>query len=160
MLFDLKSFATFYVLILVLFACLLSIIDWGNFEFSDDPDVRFLEYNGSGIGDEYVKLSKFLARVVAILRISMGDLDFAASDFLNPFENHCFWFVLILSIIVTNVIFMNFIIAEVSTSYATVMAELDVTLLRERGGLINEAQAILQARFGKNRINEWTHLFP
>jgi len=38
--YDLKSFFVFYVLILVMFACLLCIIDWGNFEFDDDPLVR------------------------------------------------------------------------------------------------------------------------
>jgi hypothetical protein len=98
--------------------------------------------------------------MICILRISIGDLDFDGSTYLNPFENQSYMFIIILTIVVTNIIFMNFIIAEVSSSYQSVMDTLDVTLLRERGLLINESQNILKARFGEERIGNWKHLFP
>lgn len=158
--YDLRSFATFYILILVMFACMLSIIDWGNFEFNDDDVIRNIQYTSTGPDKEYLLINKFFARMVFILRISLGDLNFDGSTYLNPFENGCFMYITFLAIIVTNIIFMNFIIAEVSSSYQTVMDTLDVTLLRERGGLINESQDILRARFGDKRIETWKHLFP
>lgn len=92
--------------------------------------------------------------------MSFGDINFDGSTYLSQFENQIFLFIFIISIVITNIIFMNFIIAEVSSSYQSVMDHLDITLLRERGGLINESQDILRARFGNKRINGWNHLFP
>ena len=61
--------------------------------------------------------------------------------------------------VVTSIIFMNFIIAEVSATYQTVKEKILVSLLQERGKMINEAEDILRARFG-DKIQKWNHLFP
>ena len=49
--------------------------------------------------------------------MSLGDFDFAASTYLSVFDQKVFWFIFLISVVVTNIIFMNFIIAEVSSSY-------------------------------------------
>jgi hypothetical protein len=62
-------------------------------------------------------MKKFVGRFIAILRISIGDLNFDASTYLDPLHNTCYWIVLIMTIVVTAIVFLNFIIAEVSASY-------------------------------------------
>jgi hypothetical protein len=62
--------------------------------------------------------------------------------------------------VVTSIIFMNFIIAEVSATYQNVKDTLAVTLLQERGQMINESEDILRASFGEDRVQQWSHLFP
>ena len=62
-------------------------------------------------------------------------------------------------VIITCIVFLNFIIAEVSASYQTIKDTLEVKILQERGMMINESEDLLRARFG-NRIQSWRHLFP
>jgi len=38
--FDIKAFLLFYFLLIYMFAICLSIIDWGNYEFNDNEDIR------------------------------------------------------------------------------------------------------------------------
>ena len=61
---------------------------------------------------------------------------------------------------VTCIIFLNFIIAEVSNSYQTVKDRIDVLIYQERAMLISEAEDMLKARFGASKLKKWTHLFP
>lgn len=37
---DLRPFLLFFVILLILFAVMLAVIDWGNYEYSDDPAIR------------------------------------------------------------------------------------------------------------------------
>lgn len=85
--------------------------------------------------------------MIIVLRLSLGDNDFNASTYLNYFENIVFWFIWLMSTIICNIIFMNFIIAEVGASYSTVMETLHVKLLQERGDMINESEDMLRARY-------------
>jgi hypothetical protein len=78
----------------------------------------------------------------------------------HQFENSLYMLIFILIAIVTNIIFMNFIIAEVGASYNKVCKTLNIKLLQERGSMINEAQDMLRARFGEKKIHGWKHLFP
>ena len=52
-----------------------------------------------------------------MFRMSLGDFDFGESTFLDPFDNYWFWITWAISVIVTMVVFLNFIIAEVGNSY-------------------------------------------
>ena len=57
------------------------------------------------------------------------------------------------------IVFLNFIIAEVSNSYAIVNESIDVFMLQERSQLINESEDMMRAMYGK-QISSWNHLFP
>ena len=157
--YDLKVFLSFYCILIFMFALILAILDLGNFEFSDDPVIRNVPNTPTGPGKEYNHVNKFLAHVITIIRISIGDFDFGASTYLEPFQNIIYWVTWIIIVTATCIVFLNFIIAEVSASYEKVKNTLDVTILQERGQLINESEDMLRARFGK-QITEWTHLFP
>ena len=104
-------------------------------------------------------VNKFVARMITVMRISIGDFDYNSSILLTPFQNTLYWITFLMMCVVTSVIFMNFIIAEVGATYQTVKEKIFVSLLQERGTMINEAEDILRARFG-SRIQTWNHLFP
>jgi hypothetical protein len=59
-------------------------------------------------------------------------------------------------VIFSSLIFLNFIIAEVSNSYSGVKAKIDELIYKERAGLINEAEDI---KFKSTRMNNKTQ-FP
>lgn len=114
---DLGPFMLFYFILLMINACLLSIINWGNYEFEDDPILRNVQYTSTGPDKEYMLINKFIARMIVILRISLGDNDFNSSTNLDQFGSTLFWFIWLMAAIICNIIFMNFIIAEVGASY-------------------------------------------
>ena len=140
---------------------ILGIIDWGQYEYSDDPVTKGIQYTSTGPDKEYMLLHKVATRVFHIMRMSIGDFNFDASTYLtHTYQNYLYWMVYFLSTFLTCIIFMNFIIAEVSASYQTVVDTLHVNMLQERGALINEAEDIMRQRFGEKKVVEWTHLFP
>jgi len=48
----------------------------------------------------------------------MGDFGaIAAADYLTDEENYLFWFIWLLTAVITCIIFLNFIVAEASASY-------------------------------------------
>ena len=54
----------------------------------------------------------------------MGDFDFDASKYLTPQENALFWIIWLMVVVMTCIIFLNFIIAEASASYEKVKENL------------------------------------
>jgi hypothetical protein len=107
-----------------------------------------------------MQLHKIASRVFHVMRMSIGDFNFDASTYLKSYQNSLYWVVYFLSTFLTCIIFMNFIIAEVSASYQNVKDTLHVKLLQERGSLINEAEDIMRSRFSESKVKEWKHLFP
>ena len=80
---------------------------------------------------------------MSTLRIAMGDFDFGAANFLTPAENALYWIIWLMVVVMTCIIFLNFIIAEVSNSYAGVKEHIDALIYKERAGLIEEAEDIM-----------------
>jgi hypothetical protein len=62
--------------------------------------------------------------MISTLRISMGDFDFGAANFLTPAENGIYWAIWLMVVIMTCIIFLNFIIAEASASYEKIKENL------------------------------------
>lgn len=63
------------------------------------------------------------------LRMSMGDFSFDTATMLGTYENYIYWACWLLIVGVTCIIFLNFIIAEVSASYEKVKDTLHVRLM-------------------------------
>lgn len=76
----------------------------------------------------------------------MGDYDFEGANYLNPELNYIYWLVWFLSIVITCIIFLNFIIAEASASYTKVKDNLDEMVFNERSSLIVESENMLPKR--------------
>jgi hypothetical protein len=81
---DLVPFLTFFGIMCIVFGMLLSVLDWGNYEFQDDPAIRLVQFTSTGPDKEYLEMNKFFARIVAILRIAMGDFDFNVVSYMTP----------------------------------------------------------------------------
>ena len=105
-------------------------------------------------------MGKFMERCMIVFRISFGDNNFDSSQILSEFQVWIFWVVFLMVVSVTCIIFMNFIIAQVSQVYEEVTNQIIVLLLKQRGLMITEAEEMLRARFGKNKVRNWQHLFP
>jgi hypothetical protein len=56
----------------------------------------------------------------------MGDFAvIAAADYLPEAENYLFWIIWLITVVLTCIIFLNFIVAEASASYTEVAQQLD-----------------------------------
>ena len=97
--------------------------------------------------EEYHKINPILGYLFTTLRLSLGDYDFSAPNYLTSAENHLYWILWFMVLVVTNIIFLNFIIAEASASYEKVKENLDAMIFKERASLIAEAEDMLFSRF-------------
>ena len=62
-------------------------------------------------------IGPFWGSLASTLRVSLGDFDFEASTHLEKLENRLYWVIWLLVVIMTCIVFLNFIIAEASASY-------------------------------------------
>lgn len=112
-----------------MFALCIGIIDWGSYMFQDNDIVRNIQNTSTGPDKEYLLMHKLFARVMFVMRISIGDFNFDATTYMSQFDNTFFWFIFLIICVMTCIIFMNFIIAEVSASYQKVKDTLHYKLL-------------------------------
>ena len=88
-------------------------------------------------------IGPFLGSIASTLRVSLGDFDFEASTLLEENENILYWIIWLLVVIMTCIVFLNFIIAEASASYQSVKDRLEAMISKEKANLIAEAETIL-----------------
>ena len=98
-------------------------------------------------GEEYQYVGLFVANFINVLRTSLGDFDFGASEYLTPSENILFWFIWFFIVVLTCVVFLNFIIAEASASYDKIKSRLDAEIFKAKADLITEAENMTFERF-------------
>ena len=79
------------------------------------------------------------------LKVSLGDPGSAidASNDLSFEDNILFWLCCILVLVVTCIIFLNFIIAEASASYEKVAAELESEKMKMKATLIAQSEELM-----------------
>lgn len=78
----------------------------------------------------------------------MGDFGaIAAADYLTAQENYLFWFIWLLTAVITCIIFLNFIVAEASASYTEVSEQLENYIQQQRASLVAEAEGLLPVWF-------------
>ena len=137
--YDLRIFLFFYTILIILFSLLLGILGIGNKNIPGEFKTQFAdaeEYPGS----EYANVGLFVGNLLSTLRMSMGDFGFDAAILLDDAENIIYWFVWLLIVIITCIIFLNFIIAEASASYEKVSEQLMAFILSEKAAMIQEAE--------------------
>jgi len=81
--------------------------------------------------------------------MSLGDFGFDAAMELNAAENYIYWVIWVLIILITCIIFLNFIIAEASASYEKVSEFLQLYILAEKAALIQQAEEMVP-KWNKN----------
>jgi len=83
----------------------------------------------------------------------MGDFSlYGASIFLKSSENYIFWGLFFLVLIATNVVFLNFVIAEAGNSYNRVKESLKEFNLKESAQLIDEAEHMIPRMFRSQKL--------
>jgi hypothetical protein len=139
-------FLLFYLILIVLFSMIFAVLGVGNKKFG-----KFGEafggvvdiYEDDGIPDEeYKHIGLFFGYIFSTLRQSLGDFDFSASTYLAPQENITYWIVWFLVVLMTCIVFLNFIIAEAANSYTNVKNRLEAMVHKEKASLISEAEDI------------------
>ena len=83
----------------------------------------------------------FIGNFIYTFRLSLGDYDLIGEVPGIPFaDNVMFWLIWVLSVTLTSIIFLNFIIAEASASYSKVIDDLEAIIAKERVNMIQEAE--------------------
>ena len=138
---------SFFFILSWVMSLIIAVLEVGNFEGSTDQEVfELLDKPNQGLtypGMEYMHTPRFLRHFILLLRMSLGDFDFGETVYMLPWENRVFWVIWVLLVIITMVIFLNFIIAEVSASYADVQEEITGRIQQDRAQLIDEAEDMM-----------------
>ena len=90
-----------------------------------------------------------VANFLSTLRMALGDFDFSASVKLRDDLNVLFWWTWFTIVIITCLIFLNYVIAEASASYNLVSEKLHAYIQKEKLDLIDEFER-MAPKFLKN----------
>ena len=85
----------------------------------------------------------FVGQFFSTMRLSIGDFDcINTASSLPKYENWIFWFIWLVAVIISNVVFLNFIVAEASASYSKVTETLEAVIQKEKASMISESEAM------------------
>jgi len=148
--YDLRVFLLFYLILVVLFSMIFAVLGVGNGnvkgsfkDFADDINNRTDLNKPSIPNTEFDNVGLFLGAILSTFRNSLGDFDFDASKYLTSKENYLYWFIWLLCVVFTSIIFLNFVIAETSSSYERVKQNLVAQIYKEKANLILEAEDMI-----------------
>ena len=117
--YDLRIFLVFYIILLAAFCNIFAVLGIGN-------------YTGDGVidrnknGKEYEAIGLHLGEFLWTFKISLGDFSVInPSKSLTKIENRIFWVTWVLCVLITCIIFLNFVVAEACASYARVKESLE-----------------------------------
>lgn len=136
---DLRPFMLFYSILIVMLGQLYCILGLGNVmhkkgKFSDAhlKNYELTEKDGnithiSGMpGVEYHHVGLWVGEILWTLRISIGDNSaIGPATVLDPVENIMFWICFFTTVFASNIVFLNFIVAEASATYSKVTETLE-----------------------------------
>lgn len=154
---QLRIFMTFFILLLVFFASMFSVMGLGNVKhygsyrdvFYDEKAINNL--NADAPNFAYRQISIFYANIIQMFRISMGD--FAIIDCIKFSDKQedviLFWILWFLMVIVLAVIFMNFVVAEATETYNEVNESIVEFIYQQKADLIADAESIMPNRLKK-----------
>ena len=129
---DLVVFMVFFFILVFMFSMIFDVI-----AKNDAP--------------EYLMISPFFANILTTLRLALGDFDFGIisnpKKELNTKQHILFWIVWCIMVALSSLIFLNFIIAEVSNSYGKVRVRVDEEVQKERANLINEVEGLMSKKY-------------
>ena len=98
---DLRVFLTFFAILIIMFSAVFDVI-------------------AKATQDEYTHINPFFGNLFLTLRLSLNDFNFdllKSEGVLSDLQHWLFWIIWILMVLFSSLIFLNFIIAEVSNSY-------------------------------------------
>ena len=99
-------------------------------------------------------MGRWPANFLAVFRMALGDNDMGALYYMEPGNQIMFWFIWFLISLLFQIIFLNFIIAELSNTYSNVMANYDQTSLNQRCALISETEEMYPESLYNRKLYE------
>ena len=90
-------------------------------------------------GAEYHHVFQFIATYISAFRMAMGDTDFGGTTILDSKNNYLSWVIWFLIVVVSGLIFLNFLIAKASNTYIKIDENLDSYIECDKISLIDEA---------------------
>lgn len=109
--------------------------------------------SGDAPNIEYRQLHFFAALVIQSLRIGYGDFAILSQVcYLGQSDSIMFWIIFFFTVLISCIIFLNFIVAEASGSYNEVNEKLEEFIQMQRASMIGEAEQIIPDMF-KNEKN-------
>jgi len=152
----LRIFMTFYVILLLLFSLIFGVIGLGNYNLVGDYRTNFWIQNPQSsdpmdgeLSEDaptivYFKIGQMASNFVQTLQLSLGDFSLLGPTiFFQKVENILFWIAWFVVLIITNVIFLNFIVAEASAIYSEVSESLQNYIQQQRADLVAEAESLI-----------------
>jgi len=89
-------------------------------------------------------VGQFAGNIFSVMKVSLGDFGLIGPTiFMKDEDNMVFWVLWFLTLIMTNIIFLNFIVAEASASYANVSEQLDSYIQLQMADLVSEAESLV-----------------
>ena len=146
---DLRVFILFYFILIIIFSFVFAVLGVGNKHFGNFEEYFAENTLREGIESEieplleYHHIGMLFGYLITTFRMSLGDFDFAPSMYLSREENYIYWIMWFIVVLMTCIVFLNFIIAEASNSYASVMNRLEALMNKEKSSMISEAEDIM-----------------
>jgi len=143
--FDLRIFLMFYLILIALFCQIFGILGLGN-RAQGDKTLDFIDPNGKAA--EYKAVGLHWGEFLWTFRLSLGDFSaIAATSELSSIEMKIFWLMWMMTVIVTCIIFLNFVVAEACASYSRVVESLFAVIMQAQAILISESEEMMMKRF-------------
>ena len=155
---DLKNFFIFFMILILMFSLQISILGLGNYKvegtfrdtFHEDINKDWTQIIGYP-QEEHKYIGTFLGNIMSVFRAALGDFSvIGASLYLEQFDNCIFWLIFFSILFITNIVFLNFVIAEAANSYSKVSEKLEQYILIEKCKLIDEAENMIPQKI-------WNH---
>ena len=129
---DLRVFLYFYSIIIFMFSMMFAVIGIDNETLPGKLHEYYLEKSGDPYrnrtelypSEDYQMVPLLVGFIITLIRLSIGDFMMDGVPFLSMKEQVLYWTVWILAVFISNIIFLNFIIAELSNIYAKITEEL------------------------------------
>lgn len=156
---ELRVFLSFYVILILLFSMMYGVLGLGNPNIPGGFREEYFDFTTKTLknnspGSEYQKVGLLLGNFIQTVRLSMGDFSaIDAADSLNTNENLLFWFIWAVTVVITCIIFLNFIVAEASAVYTKVSEQLQEYIQQQRAELTGEAEELLPSICFGNESN-------
>jgi hypothetical protein len=139
--YDLRIFLLFYFILIFQFCQIYAIMGLGNDYETKEVTQTDIDEEIEEDPTEYDAIGLHAGEFLWTLRLSMGDFSaIDASTELSKPENILFWIVWVMTVIITCIVFLNFIVAEASASYSKVVETLESVIQKEKAALINESE--------------------
>jgi hypothetical protein len=159
--YDLRIFLVFYFILIAFSSQLFAVLGLGNPNYDELASTgRLLKGKGGGGTREevlvgpakyYNGVGLHLGSFFWAFRVSLGDFHIiTASNKLNTVDNLIFWLVWIMVVVVTCIVFLNFVVCEASASYNNVKESLQLVIIQAQANLIAESEDMSLKRFKNN----------